>query len=219
MMTRPRRRLAHLVAVMLVLAAELAVLAPAPVDAASAPVAPPRSVAYIGGSITRLPVVGYHRLKPDTNVLWPDVRAYGKGTLQTWNTLPGYWQAFDQTLAANGNVERVWWMLTIHDNEYAGRPPGQLRAWADDVLEQLRARTSAPVFVSVMASYPDRTCRTINQAPADLAALQRDLIADGLVQAGPVMAPLTRDLVNAAGCHQNRAGQRVHGQQLQQFFG
>lgn len=200
------------VAVLVALALPLVI--PTPAAAASAQ----ESVAYIGGSVTGLPVQGYHNLVRNGNVLWPPYNI-GGGTLTSWNRTRGkFWPNFDSLLAAKPPVESVWWMLTQHDAE--GLDPAYLRSLADSLLVDLRHRTNAPVYVSVMADYPDHTCPSIDRAPAALAALAEDLIAEGLVLRGPVMAPLTADLVVPApdGCHQNDKGQLVHGRQLRRFF-
>lgn len=193
------------------LALILPVFHPAP--AAAVPV---ESVAYVGGSVTGLPVLGYHNLARNANVMWPPYRI-GGGTLSSWNrTGSKFWPNFDAVLATHPNPERVWWMLAQHD--FDGLDRATLRSLAEQVLTDLRLRTDAPVYVSAMADYPDGTCPSIDRAPSVLAVLADDLVADGLVLRGPVMVPLTADLVVSDGCHQNTAGQKVHGRQLRRFF-
>lgn len=191
-------------------------LQPTPAAAARART---ESVAFIGGSITGLPVLGYHNLPGNADVMWPPY-SIGGGTLTSWNRPKGkFWPNFDTVLRAHPHPSKVWWELTQHDAE--GLDPTQLRILADEILASLRTRTAAPVYVSVMAGYPDRTCPSIDKAPAALQELADDLIADGLVLRGPTMTPLTKSLVVPPpdGCHQNTAGQQADGQILQAAFG
>lgn len=157
------------------------------------------TIGYIGGSITQLPVGGYHAVT-DENLFWPAITAYGGGRVSTWNTNPLYWSAFNKH-AALRPPDVVWWMLTIKDDDMVSTR--QINKWARNILDTLRnTGFTGPVYASAMPKYPDGSCSQINLAPAESDRLLSTLLGKGLVSMGPPVLPLyakdTKD-----GCHHN----------------
>jgi hypothetical protein len=175
------------------------------------------SVAYVGGSITRLGVVGAHAL--GETGLWESY-AIGGGTLAAWHTDPYYFSAFDSELAQHGAPTSVWFQLAFRDDELAVYDTDEERLQlAVRVVKSIRARVGAvPIFVSAMADYePVGLCPGIVKSPVVMQALVRAVVRKGYAIAGPTLPPLDATQVSD-GCHQNEAGQQAHGQVLQSFF-
>jgi hypothetical protein len=184
---------------------------------APAGAAPGHTVAYVGGSITRLGVVGAHAV--GETGLWESY-AIGGGTVLAWHTEPYYFSAFDQELAQHGPPSSVWFQLAFKDEDLAVYDTDQERLQlAVRVLKSIRARVGpVPVYVSAMAEYqPSGTCPGIFKSPLVMDDLARALVRKGFALAGPTLPPLQSAQLSD-GCHQNEAGQRAHGQVLQSFF-
>jgi hypothetical protein len=88
------------------------------------------------------------------------------------------------------------------------------------ILAKIRARTSAPVYVSAppdMSTAP--SCKTLQ--PAYSAAVQATIdamVADGEVLRGPILPPLS-SAQKMNRCHPNAAGKAAWGQALLSVFG
>jgi hypothetical protein len=174
-------------------------------------------VAYVGGSITRLGVVGAHR-SGETS-LW-DSYPIGGGTLAAWVTDPYYFATFDAERNRTGPPTAVWLQLAFKDREAATYATPEARVQlAVKLLRAIRERVGAvPIYVSAMADYEPRgLCPSVERAPAMMRALRDTLVAEGWAVPGPKLPALDATQVSD-GCHQNHAGQRAHGEVLRSFF-
>jgi hypothetical protein len=175
------------------------------------------SVAYVGGSITRLGVVGAHAA--GVTSLWASY-PIGGGTLVEWNTNPYYLALFEEQVARNGPPSSVWVQLAFKDREAIVYDTNRERLdLAARLLQEIRARVGeVPVYVSPMADYePLGLCRSVYKAPAMMRSLARTLVEGGYALRGPKLPALDATEVSD-GCHQSEAGQLSHGVVLAEFF-
>lgn len=177
-------------------------------------------IAVVGGSITNRAVQGYQRL--GGLQLWGGKWLDG-GTLDAWDRDPTYFSYLQLELAAE-HPTACWWQLCAHDGEVVGEPESSIDAVIDRVLNRILAvtlLTEPAIVVSAMARYPEPTpCQNGEMAaPIMEAALER-LLSRRAVTRGPLMPPLTADLLQdgGTGCHQNAKGRRVHGEVLLAWF-
>lgn len=110
----------------------------------------------------------------------------------------------------------IWWQLcNSPDNDEE-----TLYKNARLVHEEIRRRMPhVSIYASAQHSYSGgHVCRGEPDGPARMQRLVERLVKEGLVSAGPVMGPLTAAQTRD-GCHANREGMNVLGQQLLTFFG
>jgi hypothetical protein len=167
------------------------------------------TVGYLGCSNTWMAVAGYHDVD-GTGRLWPSLPAYGGGSVDQWTSASShYWASFDAQEAATP-ATAIWWHLCLH--------PGTTVAQAQAVIAILRSKVgNVPIYATAMATYADPTECPIAD-PADSLAIQQSLIAQGVVQAGPMLTPLSR-ANTTDGCHPDLATRDADGRSLAAFFG
>ncbi len=193
-----------------------------PATTAPSTTRPPASgvarVGYLGCSVINNAVRGYEDV--GGTKIWPIITSYGGGTVgRWWEEITGggrgrYWEPFRQAVAANPDVDTFWWGLCSNRSE------DDTYDHAVVVLEAVRELVpDAVIYVSSMADYPDHVCRiTQTTAVPAMQELAARLVADGLALPGPVLGPLHED-ETSDGCHANRDGAALMGEQLKTFFG
>jgi len=187
----------------------------APADAqASSP------VGYLGCSMTRDTVIGYHALGGTR--LWETIQ-YGGGAIINWQNSKyngPYWQKFDAAFAAHRDTGSIFWQLCVSDDS-ADLSDEQFHTIALSILTQLRSRVGTmPVEISSQPTYvaPHVCPSSGSNGPARMLALANRLVAEGHVQRGPVFPSLRADqLVDR--CHPDEVGQRILGNVLAERYG
>ena len=112
-------------------------------------------VGYIGCSMTRDSVTGYHTI--GGTQLWEPAN-YGGGALSAWESSKNgnnlfYWDQFDALLAAHPDTDRVWWQLCMSDDQ-EDLSDERLHELALSILQQLRSRIgNMPVEASPQPEY------------------------------------------------------------------
>jgi len=181
------------------------------------------SIGYIGCSNTRESVSGYHAISGNKNYLWPPYNM-GGGRIDLWaDASSSYWMSFQGMVSTYGKPKAVWVQLceNVPDavNNYA-----QVTA----MLGILKSKIpTAVVYISAINAYnPATLCPLMGpltssglaQGNVDTNAWALQAAIDGLAQVGPVMGPLTPQLVLTDDCHPNDAGMALLGGQLKSFF-
>jgi hypothetical protein len=95
------------------------------------------------------------------------------------------------------------------------------------VLDEIkRSAPEATIYVSAQPSYSDpdsaveHVCSIAGaDGPSRMEELAAKLVSEGEVEQGPVLGPLTTDMLVSDGCHANSEGELFMGQQLADFFG
>jgi hypothetical protein len=181
------------------------------------------SIGYIGCSNSRDSVIGYHATVGNKNYLWPAYNI-GGGSIEQWADIwSPYWMAFQGMVASYGKPRAVWVQL-------CEKLPEDPVTYAQVVamLGNLKNKVPGAVaYISAINGYsPSTLCHLMgNLTPAGLAQGNADTnawalqaVKDGLAQAGPIMGPLTPQLVLTDDCHPNDAGMALLGGQLKNFF-
>lgn len=183
---------------------------------------------YVGCSMTVDAVEGYLELGGTS--LWLSAgESYSSGGVTYWaenlNTLDQYWDWFQETLFDHPKTTAIWWQLCALD-----RKDGDDQALLEDARavrdEIKRMAPDATIYVSAQPGYSDPdspadpVCRIAGaNGPQRMEELAAELISEGGVEQGPVLDPLTPDLLLEDGCHANSEGELFMGQQLADFFG
>jgi hypothetical protein len=185
-----------------------------------APAASDGTLGYLGCSLTIIARNGYSELGGD---IWPPVDAYPGGHLTGWRQAltvdpHGRWAAFKEMVDSNPQTQEIWWMM-CHS------PMTTDRSY-DDVLEVLdMIESMAPgkkIYVSASPVFPDEVADTLckgEEGPALLQQFVDRLVSEGRAERGPELTPPTSAQIGEDGCHPNREGEAVWGQDLIDFFG
>lgn len=180
------------------------------------------SIGYIGCSNTRDSVTGYHAVSGNKNYLWP---SYGidRGRIDLWAKEPSsYWTLFQSMVNLYGTPRVVWVELCENAQQFPNS-----YAQVVSMLGVLKQKVATAIaYISAINGYNPTLCSLMGnltptglaQANADTNAWASKAVSDGLAQAGPVMGPLTPQLVKSDNCHPNQAGMELLGQQLHDFF-
>lgn len=175
-------------------------------------------VGYLGCSVINNAVRGYEDV--GGTKIWPIITSYGGGTVgRWWEEINGggrgrYWEPFRQAVEAHPDIDTFWWGLCSNRSE------DDTYEHALVVVDALRDLVpDAVLYVSAMPDYPDHVCRiTQTTAVPAMQELTGRLVADGAALLGPVLGPLRQDQTSD-GCHANRDGAALMGEQLVTFFG
>lgn len=178
---------------------------------------PVRSVGYVGGSITRLPVRGYHRVT-SAQTMWPDITDYNNGSIYNWVYGGTKWfNAFD-AMNATYPAERVWIKLDLRDAEL---PPTMAELWdlCRRLVIQVKERVpTATLYVSAMQRYAEGCGPNCLTTPPLMEKMAARIVGKGKALAGPVLPMLTPATLKADLMHQNDAGQIEAGRILHDFW-
>ncbi len=175
------------------------------------------SIGFLGCSFSNNAVIGYRQL--GGRRFWDPVRSYNGGSVSIWASGVGnrnrYWLAFESALKSHPRTQIFWWQLCNSPQA----DEATLFRDARLVLEEIRRRVpGATVYVSAQHSYTQgHACRGQADGPARMQRLADRLVAEGSVQAGPTLGPLSPSQT-LDGCHANRIGMETLGQQLLNFF-
>jgi hypothetical protein len=183
-------------------------------------------VGYIGCSNSQDTVDGYHLSAGNKNYLWPSYDT-GGGSIDKWASARSpYWTSYSAMLKTYGQPKYVWVQLCER------ALPGSFNTY-DQVKRMVRnlKRKSphATVIVSGINDYSPNLglCHLMGTASAtspgngvyDTKLWADQLVADKLVRIrGPYLGPLTARLTLNDGCHPNRAGRRLLGNQLRKVI-
>jgi len=171
-------------------------------------------VAHIGCSQTKLGIRGYEDLGGTRLERYETAG----GQINLWSRdAGGYWSAFDEAVAGK-KISAGWMEICITGGN-------ERNTTYEDVVAALTVFQSkipdnAPIYVSGLEVFePIGSCRI---AGPTIPAITRDyadrLVEAGLALRGPDLGPLTPESTTD-GCHPNRIGQELVGQQLLAFFG
>lgn len=148
--------------------------------------------------------------------VWPKL-LYGGGTVQRWAASKDgekYWFALDTALATYGLPSGFWWELCAKEPT----DPAAIEAAAKQVLPRLQQRLiGVPIFVSAINGYEPGF--NSNVAAQDCQAAADALVAQGLVQRGPLMPVLGPTTTVSDKTHPNAAGRKLLGGAVKAFFG
>ncbi|MBI5481400.1 MAG: hypothetical protein HY906_21250 [Deltaproteobacteria bacterium] len=195
-----------------------------PPDAANA--SDPLSLGGVGCSITLNAINGYVARGGDG--FWPvdemgrpaSGTGYPGGSLAGWiddlASGAGRWDTF-AALLARYPPRAVWWELCASADS-ATAAYDEVAAVADKIRE---LAPGLPVYASASPQFPGDGSLMCNAAdsPAVLHGFVDRLVADGLVERGPLLTPLSAVQVAADGCHATAEGEAVWGRNLEEFFG
>lgn len=175
------------------------------------------AVAYVGCSLTRGAVDGYHEVGGTR--LWPASGKYSGGTIGRWaqglTDASRFWGEF-QSFQEAKPAQTVWWQLCTHDETDDGRN----YTFALKVLDEIRRRIpGVTVYVSAENGWePPHVCKlTGPDGPARMRALADRLVSEKRALPGPDVGDLRLDETTADGCHPNEKGQSVIGAKLAAF--
>lgn len=176
-------------------------------------------VGFVGCSVIQDSVRGYHDV--GGTLLWNSDRFYGGGSVAAWmrgltDVRSRYWSSFEEGLAEFPETEVIFWGLCTN----RGQPSDSVEN-ALIVLEEIRMR--APDAAIVVGSQPTyaagHVCHISGaDGPAKMQELAATLVAQEGLIAGPPLGPLT-EAQTRDGCHANREGMALLGNQLVEFFG
>jgi hypothetical protein len=190
-------------------------------------------IGYVGCSMTVGAVDGY--LASGGTSLWLSASdSYGGGGVTYWaqtlnnnigNTSNKYWPWFQDALNDYPSTTVIWWQLCALADE-----DGNDEALLEDaraVRDEIKRRVpQATIYVSSQPSYSDPgssvdpVCSIAgSNGPRRMEELAAKLVLEGGVEQGPVVGPLTPDMLLKDGCHANSEGERFMGQQVAEFFG
>ncbi|WP_026223255.1 thrombospondin type 3 repeat-containing protein [Methylosarcina fibrata] len=185
-------------------------------------------IGYVGCSMTVDAVEGYLELGGGS--LWPSAEEnYSSGGVTYWaENLSGinhYWDWLQEALIDQPDTTVIWWQLCA-----LSKQDGNDRTLLEDARavrdEIKRLAPEATIYVSAQPSYSDPNspvdpvCRIAGaNGPQRMEELAAELVSEGGVEQGPVLGPLTPDLLLDDGCHANSEGELFMGQQLADFFG
>lgn len=185
-------------------------------------------IGYVGCSMTVDAVEGYLELGGGS--LWPSAEEnYSSGGVTYWaenlSGINSYWDWFQQALIDRPDTTVIWWQLCA-----LSKQDGNDRTLLEDARavrdEIKRLAPEATIYVSAQPSYSDPgspadpVCRIAGaDGPQRMEELAAELVSEGGVEQGPVLGPLTPDLLLDDGCHANSEGELFMGQQLADFFG
>ena len=174
------------------------------------------SVGYLGCSMTRDAVLGYHAA--GGSLIWPVAGEYAGGSLSLWARRIGTseaWRIFQQSLDAYPDTHAIWLELCTTDRE-----SGVGLDEALIVVSELEDRLpTGSIFVSAQPGYTQgHVCSTAGiDGPAEMADLAGLVVETGRALAGPEMGPLAQSQTRD-GCHANEEGRQLMGEQLLAFF-
>lgn len=175
------------------------------------------SVGFVGCSFSNNAVKGYQSLGGKR--FWEPIPQYNGGSVTLWangaQDNNRYWRGFAAALRDHPDTLLIWWQLCNSPQE----DEETLYKNARLVLDEIRRRVPAAlIYASAQHSYSGgHVCRGEPDGPARMQRLTERLVKEGLVMAGPVMGPLAENQTRD-GCHANRDGREVLGQQLLTFF-
>lgn len=185
-------------------------------------------IGYVGCSMTVGAVEGYQELGGTS--LWESASdSYGGGGVSLWGDIfditSQYWSWFEDSLANYQSTSVIWWQLCALDDKDG--TDEELLENARAVRDEIKRRVpEATIYVSAQPSYSDPNssvapvCRIAGaKGPQRMEELAAKLVAEGGVEQGPVIGPLTPDMLVEDGCHGNDDGELFMGQQLADFYG
>lgn len=185
-------------------------------------------IGYVGCSMTVDAVEGYLELGGGS--LWPSAEEnYSSGGVTYWaenlSGINSYWDWFQEALIDQPNTTVIWWQLCALSKQDGNDQTllEDARAVRDEIK---RLAPDATIYVSAQPSYSnpnsavEHVCSIAGaDGPSRMEALAAKLVSEGGVEQGPVLGPLTPDLLLDDGCHANSEGELFMGQQLADFFG
>jgi hypothetical protein len=188
-------------------------VAPEPGDARG-----PGVVGFVGCSVTRDAVQGYH-IGGGTRMWFARGISYGGGSIGRWSraigTPSGLWRDFTTLLADNPGTATIWVQLCTSRSSPEDSYDAAVR-----VIDELQERVpGASVYLSAQPAYDGHDCGIAGPTgPQDMQAIVDQLVADGIGLPGPVVGPLEQG-ETVDGCHGNEPGMQLMGDQLAEFFG
>jgi hypothetical protein len=183
-------------------------------------------VGYIGCSNSHDTVDGYHLSAGNKNYLWPSYDTEG-GSIDKWTspTSP-YWSSYSTMVKRYGQPKYVWVQLCERADEGSFNTYDQVKMM---IAILKRQSPNAMAIVSGINDYSPNPglCDLMGTASAtspgngvyDTKLWADQLVADKLVRIrGPYLGPLTAQLTLNDGCHPNRAGRLLLGNQLRKVI-
>jgi len=173
------------------------------------------NIAVIGCSQTRDAISGYNMLRSDGRFGSDQDAQYLSGaSIEVWaQPFNRKWDTFQGLVGPDNDA--LWMMICWHFQRSAGAGV----ALVEDVIARGREAIGAdvPVYISGLNDWDPRDLCPRGDYPAS-AALADDVAAAGLAIRGPDLGPLGREHTDD-GCHGNREGDALMGEQLIEFFG
>lgn len=188
---------------------------PTDADPAASPDGAPARVAVIGCSQTRDAIFGYNDVRSDLRFgASEDAQYLGGASIEVWaEPRNRKWDTFESLVGPDndGLLVQICW--------HAQRSVGADLAMVQDIMERATQMIGhdVPVFVMGLNDWDPRSLCPRGDYPAS-AALADEVAAAGLAIRVPDLGPLDPTQTDD-GCHGNRDGNRLMGEQLAEFFG
>lgn len=177
------------------------------------------SIGYIGCSISRAAVDGYHSIDSNKNLFWPSYPT-GGGHVGLWaDPHANYWTNFDRMIGRYGQPLAVWVELC----EQAQKQTASYQDVQTMFAILKRHAPNAIYYISPINIYQPLVglCRAMGptgEGETDTLNWRTRTVSDGLALQGPEMGPITAADVNGSGCEPNQSGIIVLGNNLHSFF-
>lgn len=187
--------------------------------APTVPVPPPGTgaIGYVGCSLTRGAVDGYHELGGTR--FWPPAQDYSGGTVERWaenlTSSSPYWATFDALNRANPSTV-IWWELCAHT-----QPSDAANySYALSVLGEIGRRIpGVTVYVSAENGWgAPHVCDVMGvDGPARMRVLRDRLVGEARARLGPDLGDVPTSQIAPDGCHPDEEGRKLLGAKLVAF--